>query len=140
MGDKTLETLTAMVYELATEVRTFIQEQRAPSSESYAQRTTDLQQVADFAPGDSAAANDHACSYDCRDFGEDRRRTRRGTVYCYRCGEPGHVQIGCRVNISHMRHPHQGFCGEPWERGITKATKMSPNFVSKPQAKTLAQT
>lgn len=27
------------------------------------------------------------------------------TVYCYRCKQPGHVQIGCRVRLDHVKRP-----------------------------------
>jgi hypothetical protein len=51
------------------------------------------------------------------------------------------VQIGCRVNDSHLRRPHQGFCVEPWGRGTTKATTTtSPSFAVKLPAQTLLQT
>lgn len=40
----------------------------------------------------------------------------RGEIYCYRCGEPGHVRVGCRTNISHVRRP-QDFSNGPAARG-----------------------
>ena len=26
------------------------------------------------------------------------------TIYCRRCGQEGHIQIGCRVRLDHTRH------------------------------------
>ena len=29
----------------------------------------------------------------------------RGEPVCFRCGQPGHLQYGCRVRLDHYRHP-----------------------------------
>jgi hypothetical protein len=35
--------------------------------------------------------------------GGRRRDQAPGDVVCYRCGERGHIRIGCRTNIDHLR-------------------------------------
>jgi len=41
----------------------------------------------------------------------ERERKKKSTIICYRCGEPGHIAIGCRRNITHIRNPQK-----IWER------------------------
>lgn len=50
--------------------------------------------------------------------GQDQRHARQDVV-CYRCGEKGHIRLGCRVRLDHVRKPNQGLNGNgsaPWGR------------------------
>jgi hypothetical protein len=42
-----------------------------------------------------------------------------GDVVCYRCGERGHIKIGCRTNIDHLRYT-KDFQNVLGERGVPK--------------------
>lgn len=48
--------------------------------------------------------------------GQQRQRQDSSQIVCYRCGELGHVRIGCRTNITHVRQP-QDFTSVPAARG-----------------------
>jgi len=47
------------------------------------------------------------CQQSYGDGLQPSRKRQQGAVICYRCGEPGHIAIGCRRNIQHIRKPEK---------------------------------
>lgn len=111
----TTETLIAMVKQLSSEFQAFKKEsasrteaQRPPP---FADHRDKLQTFGAATRGGNAGSG-YSARGQQHPRGGPRGRGGRGPagpVFCYKCGEPGHIQIGCRVNTDHLRRPHQGF-------------------------------
>lgn len=54
-------------------------------------------------PGQSYSVNQPSQSQPVQHGGDYYGTSQQGNVVCYRCGQIGHVKIGCRVRLDHYR-------------------------------------
>ena len=56
-----------------------------------------------FVPRRPSRSNDQTSSRNRNDRGEDQY-TQQGEPICRRCNQPGHIELGCRVILDHLRN------------------------------------